>query len=266
MWIKRSGRSRGYLLCMNRRHRTLARVRRRANGLPRSLKQAEAALCLLGDLNRWGWRSSLGGSPTIAGEMVPWITYPAIVFIWNLLSGDERVLELGAGSSTMWFAERVHSVLSLETSASWFQKLQAIKPPNVELVLVEEESRDSYLACLREILGESSFFDVVLVDGGPDRVASATDCATHVKDDGLLILDNSDVSAYQSVVSYLAGNGFDRLDFFGPAPGSRYLSCTSMFSKDFGSWLARQPATVLPVPFFESFRSPFREVRGGAVI
>lgn len=238
--------------------RILRRIHRGTRGIPRSPKQAEAAACLLGDLNRWGWANSLGRPPTINHEPVPWITYPAMVWLWGLLSGDERVLELGAGNSTLWFAARATQVISLEHSPDWYAHFAESLPPNVELLFVDGSSTAGYQEDLRLATKRFGPFDIILIDGGPDRVAATIESSSSLQDDGMIILDNSDFSKYQPAVTFLNEVGFHRLDFFGPAPGSRYLLCTSVFSKSFEHWLSRQSGSVLPVPFFENMDYPFR--------
>ncbi len=194
----------------------------------------------------------------ISNEPVPWITYPAIVWMWGLLNGTERVLELGAGSSTYWFAERSAKVLSLEHSINWYEQIINSKPANVQLTLVDGSDVEAYLEGVRAACDQFGPFDIILVDGGPDRVSAAIETYAYLQDNGILLLDNSDASEYQPAVSFLAEAGLHRLDFFGPAPGSKYLSCTSAFSRDFGPWLGRQRPTVLPLPFYEDQDHPFR--------
>jgi protein-L-isoaspartate O-methyltransferase len=178
--------------------------------------------------------------------------------MWNLLSGTERVLEFGAGNSTFWFAARAAQVVSLEHSPDWYAQFTRSKPPNVQLMFVDDSNAARYLEDARLASERFGPFDIILIDGGPDRVAATIQSHSHLQDNGMVILDNSNVSEYQPAVSFLMEAGFYRQDFFGPNPGSRYLSCTSVFSRNFDHWLARQRAAVLPIPFFEDLNSPFR--------
>ena len=68
------------------------------------------------------------------------VSYAAVVWMWRLLAGDERVLEVGAGNSTRWFAERAAHVVSVESSHEWYARLSEDKPTNVELVF--QDARD----------------------------------------------------------------------------------------------------------------------------
>ena len=234
------------------------RLIRRLAGVPLSPSQVESSLCLMGDLNRWGWSESLSSGPTIGGAPVPWLSYAAVIWMWRLLAGDERVLEVGAGNSTRWFAERAAHVVSVESSYEWYARLSEDKPTNVELVFQDARDPVAYIAQLEALSERHGPFDIIVIDGGPDRVTATVRAASHLKETGIIVLDNSDVSEYQPAVSHLADTGFRRLDFFGPSPGSRYLQCTSVFSRDFDRWLARAGSTVLPVPMYEEPRRLFR--------
>lgn len=50
-----------------------------------------------------------------------------------------------------------------------------------------------------------------------------------LKDDGVIIWDNSDRVNYQEGYDFLLANGFKRLDFWGIGPVNSYSWCTSIF-------------------------------------
>ncbi|QNH55640.1 MAG: hypothetical protein H2674_14390, partial [Limnospira indica BM01] len=64
-----------------------------------------------------GWLKSLAtGVPiNFDSQPIPWYTYPAIEFIENKISSDFKVFEYGSGQSTLWWAERVLKVISVES-------------------------------------------------------------------------------------------------------------------------------------------------------
>ena len=71
---------------------------------------------------------------------------------------DKTLLELGAGNSTLYFAEHFSSVRSYETDSYWFAKLLEQIPRNVQLEQAE---------CIREAVSfDPNTFDAVLVDPG----------------------------------------------------------------------------------------------------
>ena len=79
-----------------------------------------------------------------------------------------------------------------------------------------------------EILGHSSRFDVVMVDGRK-RVRSAIASAGRLSSGGLIIWDNSERPYYQPGFEYLSAKGFRRLDFEGLGPARDRAWLTSVF-------------------------------------
>jgi len=94
------------------------------------------------------------------------------------------------------------------------------------------EPDDPYLAPL---VDHKERFDVVVVDGLA-RNACCRLAPEHLTDTGLILLDDSDRTAYRNGHDALAALGFGRVDFFGPKPGVGHLSVTSVFCKDFNAW------------------------------
>src|SRR5678816_686272 len=52
---------------------------------------------------------------------IPWFSYAAIDFLDDFLRSDMNVCEYGSGGSTLFFAGRVRSVVSIEDNANWHQ-------------------------------------------------------------------------------------------------------------------------------------------------
>lgn len=226
-------------------------ARRRARGLPRSFDELEATLSLMSDLRRWGWHDSVRAHRAqMMGEPVPWLTYPAVIALGRALTGAESVFEIGAGVSTLWFAAHAACVVSLEGDAAWAAELRPRLPENAELLVHPYSDAEGFFAKLDGVFGS---FDVVLVDGGPDRSRVCRRAADFIADDGLIVLDNSDVSAYQPGIDGLAERGFHRIDFHGPAPATRYLGCTSFFSRRLDRWSPGK-GSVWPRPIYEADR------------
>lgn len=72
-------------------------------------------------------------------------------------------------------------------------------------------------------------FDVVVIDG-IDRNACAFACLPALKDDGVVIWDNSDWSTlWAEGMDHLATNGFRRIDFRGLGPVNWRPWTTSIF-------------------------------------
>ena len=80
------------------------------------------------------------------GQPLPWYTYPAIDFLKFRNYDDKRILEFGGGQSTLWWANKAESVVTLEGDQDWFNKIKGKMPPNVDLHYVSIETRDINVA------------------------------------------------------------------------------------------------------------------------
>ena len=75
------------------------------------------------------------------------------------------------------------------------------------------------------------FFDVVIIDGKA-RKFSTFSSISKVKEDGIIILDNSDRAQYRPIFDFLNNNGWYKIDFWGEGLINDYNWCTSLFIKD----------------------------------
>jgi predicted O-methyltransferase YrrM len=119
----------------------------------------------------------------------PWLTKEAILLLERLLRPDDIGLEFGSGRSTIWFAERVEKLISIEHDIYWFEKINK-KLKEKELVRKVDyrlANEDNYLDILNEI--ENNSIDFVLVDG-LQRDIYALKSIPKLKIGGLLIIDN----------------------------------------------------------------------------
>ena len=122
----------------------------------------------------------------------PWLTPRAIRILDAWLQPSHTVLEWGAGRSTLWFAERVKHVTSIEDSAYWFTHIWNrcsewgyFRRQKVTLLL--RQSRDSYLWIPSCIFNRK--VDLVLVDGRA-RSACLELAIDLVKPGGKIVLDD----------------------------------------------------------------------------
>jgi predicted O-methyltransferase YrrM len=107
----------------------------------------------------------------------------------NWLMPDDRGFEWGSGRSTLWFAERVGSLVSVEHDPKWHrwvnEELNVKGLKNVEYRLCEDEFK--YAKVASEYPSES--FDFCLVDGlARDECALAA--ISLVKPGGIVVIDN----------------------------------------------------------------------------
>jgi hypothetical protein len=158
----------------------------------------------------------------LAGEPLPWITYPAIAFLERRVRPDVSVFEYGCGASTLWWARRVARVVSVEHDAEWARKVAGEAPAHVEIT--HAPLGDGY----RAAPAARAPFDVVVIDGR-DRVACVPHAIAALSSEGVVVFDNSNRPEYASGLRALAGAGFASVPFVGMAPSINEESETTVF-------------------------------------
>ena len=210
--------------------------------LPRSWRQARHAVKLLGSYRARGWFTSISRSANVDadGRALPWLTYPAIDWLDSVLLAEDEVFEYGMGGSTVWMAERVAHVTSVEHKAEWARRFTL--PANVTVIVAEchgdklyAEESDPYVATIRQ---SGRPFNVVLVDGRA-RLTCMEAAHRAIGSGGLIILDNSDKPRYHPALQRMTDLGYLRIDFIGTRPLVDRFNCTSVFSRRIESWLSR---------------------------
>jgi hypothetical protein len=166
--------------------------------------------------------STLTGKPVDAqGQPLPWYTYPAIEHLSALDFARCDVLEWGCGNSTLFWAARARSVLSVEGDPAWHQEMSRQAPPNARLLL--HADADDYVAIKG---GNVERFDVIIIDGRHRRR-----CAERVpqllKPGGLVVLDNAD--RHPITTRMLREMNLLQVDFNGFGPINGYTWTTSLF-------------------------------------
>lgn len=172
-------------------------------------------------------QSVLKKESSILGNPIPWFTYPAIDFLDERIKNNLDVLEFGSGNSTLWFAKRAKSVLSIESNQIWFDKIKSLVPSNSRLLLNCVDNENHYHRIINKI---DDKFDIVLVDA-IDRVNCMISSVKLLRSGGIIILDNSDRSLYNDGMNFLIKNNFKKIDFWGMAPIVLSKSCTTIFYK-----------------------------------
>jgi len=197
------------------------------------------------------WKKSLTGNvPSPLDGKLPWITYEAIDWLGNHLKPDMRVFEWGSGGSTMFFASRVHSVITVEHDSKWHSEvMKSLKSSginNVQLLLrqpVKEPNRNEQFSCrvglydgfsfepyVRTIEDyPNSYFDLVMVDGRA-RIACVKHAVDKIKPNGYLILDNTERKAYLPVLDYVGD--WKEIEFTGAIPKQKdYIAQSTIWQK-----------------------------------
>ncbi len=171
-----------------------------------------------------GLSSLKSKSVSPSGAPLPWYTYPAIDFLAQRNYDGKTVLEFGGGQSTLWWAARAKSVMTIEEDAAWHQHLLQNMPTTVDLHHVDIDSFDEIDGLLK---AKAMTFDVIIVDGHRRREATAL-AFNYLAPGGALILDNADGYGF---FEETRSRDCQRVDFFGFAPGVPRRHCTSIVFK-----------------------------------
>lgn len=180
-----------------------------------------------GYLNSIGWFRAFDEQQAIDGngDPIPWVTYSFIDFIKGRLNKNLVVFEYGSGSSTLFYADHVRRVVSVEHDEEWYKKIVGSKPGNTEMIYTQL-STDGEYARKAAMLNEK--FDIIIVDGR-DRVNCCKHSLSALTEKGVIVLDDSERVAYNDARILLKQAGFKELSFSGISPGLFYLKATSVF-------------------------------------
>lgn len=181
--------------------------------------------------------------PDMVGLDVPWWTYSAIDYLSKWLEHREniQVFEWGSGASTLWLAKRATKVISVEHDPKWYHLLEPfLANANVEFILkepdrllmdekygsakIKEANFKSYVLAIEE---HPIKYDLIVIDGRA-RTACLLACLPYLKDDGLIVLDNSERARYQNA---LIQSNLEIKRFTGRVPGSPFKGETAILSK-----------------------------------
>ena len=181
-----------------------------------------------GFLKDSGWVLSMRRNEPVDAEGRPlaWYTYSALHFLEPRVRRDMDVFEFGAGNTTLWWAQRVRHVCSVESDEGWVARLLPRLPDNVDLTHVPATVDGPYA---RSVLAQARLFDVVAIDGY-DRNNCARQCLPALKADGVIIWDNADwLERFAAGFKVLEAEGFERLEFAGIGPLNGYGWSTAVF-------------------------------------
>lgn len=197
-----------------------------------------------GALSQLGWLDNKPLQPDSRGVFRPWWVYGAIDFVEHSVPPEAQILELGSGSSTVFWFKRGNKVVSVESDKDWHRRLDCLLNKlgsNVELILGDTEVTVSNFPV-------TSRFDVIVIDHFTEGSRSDVidDCLPLLKEGGLVIWDNSDREDASVGRSKLNSLGFTEYKFFGLGPYNSYASQTSVFSTSFPTvtWSISPKATI----------------------
>jgi len=132
---------------------------------------------------------------------LPWFSYAAIDFLETFLEPHMTVCEYGSGGSTVFFARRVKSVVSIEDNREWHElvcrRLQEKGLENATLSLHPFDFKNpvgfEHSAYLHAVPDER--FDVIVVDGSEEWTKVRPICFEkaegRIKNGGIIVVDDS---------------------------------------------------------------------------
>jgi hypothetical protein len=196
--------------------------------IPQKVGRAMANLCLHPDYIRRSLIHNVIGRKSPADLELPWFAYAAIDFLDEFLQPHMTVCEYGSGGSTLFFAQRVQWVFSIEDNPQWFNlisdRLSAKSIANVNLKLCPFDFKNpagfensDYLHAI-----PNQRFDVIVVDGSEEWTRIRPICfekaQTRVKKNGIIVVDDS--WRYPEIRQSHAAKNFQTFRSVGPGrPG-----------------------------------------------
>lgn len=124
----------------------------------------------------------------------PWIPFEAASAINQVALSTWRVWEIGSGYSTLWLADRVAHVVSIEAQKTWYDALNfRIDKEGISNVDLRFEWEGNRMASFAGI--SDGTLDLLFIDGGP-RGDCLVNGFSKVRSGGYIYLDNWDNDAF----------------------------------------------------------------------
>ena len=179
---------------------------------------------------------------------IPWWPYKATSFISTHLEKrrGSTVFEWGSGASTRWLSTRADTVTSIEHDKEWFELLSDLKDDNTFPKLVESTDTPSgsptfpsfkrgyenkeFKDYVQAIKLYPQKYDLIVIDGRA-RMDCLVESLEHLKEGGLIYLDNSSRKRY-STAKDIVGEDFKAVEFFGLTPASPFPTFSTVFLHD----------------------------------
>ena len=132
----------------------------------------------------------------------PWFNHRAVRFLDRIIGPATRILEVGAGNSTAWYAQRAEQVDAIDGQQEWYDKVnqQTAQLGNVSLTYVSEAEIVVYLDA---IVGG---YDLVVLDtlDSVGRIAAARVLRDN-HPDAIIAIDDQDWLSHRPIDDLMRG-------------------------------------------------------------
>ncbi len=169
-----------------------------------------------------------GGSVKADGEPVPWLPLPMVALLTARVPPGVAILEYGSGNSTRWWSRRAARVVAVEHDAAFHARLKPQLPANVEYLHVPAGPDAAYENAPVRF---GRVFNLVVIDG-VRRVECIRACLPLLKEDGVVIVDNTERPELASGLEFLRQQGFRCLEIEGPCALVAWSGKTAIFYRD----------------------------------
>lgn len=157
------------------------------------------------------------------GNPIPWFTYSAIEYLEQLDISNCSLFEYGSGNSTLYWAKKTKTVLSVEDNESWKDEITPNLSNNASIIFAEK--KNDYI---QSITTANKEFDIIVVDGSY-RYECAKAAVDKLSKTGVIILDDSD--DHLEAMNHLIKSNLIKVDFCGFTPIVSFTKTTSFFLK-----------------------------------
>ena len=157
------------------------------------------------------------------GKPVPWYSYPAIEFLEQFDFSKNKVLEYGCGNSTIWWAKKCRSVISIEHDQKYYKYIKSLNLNNLELRLFKKK---------REYINQRELTnsEIIIIDGNfrKEIIEKLIENREKIKNKNtIIIIDNS--HWYSNIISLLERKiNYTQIDFFGFCPSTNFTNATTI--------------------------------------
>ena len=177
------------------------------------------------------------------GNYLPWFSYPIVEILINQDLDNKKILEFGAGCSTIFFLKKNCEIISYEAQIEWYEHILNIaKNISKKLNLIHRsiDENDN----LKEV--NEKKFDLIIIDGHTrDSILKKVTEMKLLQDDGAIIFDNSEGYNFSETIKDKNFENFQKVDFYGHAAGVFTKQCTSvLFFKNSNCFLFDKNITL----------------------